>query len=565
MEQIANKVIIDIPASSSLIQKHIEDLKKSGLTDETIRKYDFASIDQDEATRLLGFTAPSGGWKIQYPHSDFFKFKPSKPWDPFKKYLSPLDMSQDLFVTHLARDVHDEPMQPYYFTEGEKKALAMEQARYASIAVPGVWGWKSKGHVTERLSQFNLADRECYVLFDSDKYSNKYVLKAEEQFAAALTACGAKVKIVNFDPQFGKGADDQLLHLKGDFQYYLDKAQDYTPELKREIPQLPPVSLPDFLTKDIPPTEYYAGGLLSKQGKTMISAQANIGKSIFVQNLSIALASGKTKFLDKFDVTPARVLYLDLEMGESALMQRFQIFCKDEPAAVSDLFIKYIPDADFLTKEFQDILESWLISLNINVLVIDPLSNAWSGDENDKQQVQVLTTYLNTLIAKYKLSILVVHHWRKGTKDFKTGGEMAAGSYKWAAWLDYHVTLSGAPESITVACEKSRHGMRFKPFIAKINTETLHFEYITDFEITFTQDTLAQLFNDIGTDRVAIPDLIKYAKEKKKGSESTIRKLIRESTVFEVEKTQKVHYLVKKATETQDLFDEEQFPESVVS
>lgn len=559
MEQTIIKEAKDLTAIGVLLQQHIEDLRKSGLTDETISKYDFASISQEEASRSLGFKAPSGGWKIKYPNSDFFKFKPDKPYNADAKYLSPKGMSQDIFITHLAADIHNEPEQPYYFVEGEKKAIALEQARYGAISVPGVWGWMSNGHIHERLSQINLVGRECYIIFDSDKYSNKHVMNAEKRFADALTSLGVKVKIVNLHPEFGKGADDQFLRLKAsDFQYYIDKAQNYAPDFKYEIPQLPPVSLPQFLAKDIPTVEYYVGGLLSKRGKTMISAQANIGKSIFVQNLLMAMTSGKTKFLDKFEVKPAKALYLDLEMGESALKQRFSIFCKHEPTETQDLFIKYIPGADFLDKEFQAALENWLTTLNINVLIIDPLSNAWTGDENDKQQVQVLTTYLNTLIAKHKISIVVVHHWRKGTKDFKTGGEMAAGSYKWSAWLDYHVTLSGSPESITINCEKSRHGSRFAPFLAKINSETLQFEYVTDFEKKFTQDTLAQLFNDFETDRVAIPELVKRAKEKKICSEKTIRSLIAESAAFESDKTGKTHYLIRK----QSLFDESDFIQS---
>jgi hypothetical protein len=542
-----------------LSPQHIEDLRKSGLTSETISKYDFASIRPEEASQMLGFTAPSGGWRIIYPRSTFLKFKPDKPFTAKMKYLSPKDTAQELFITHLASEMHDDLSQPYYFCEGEKKCLALEQTGYAAIGVSGVWNWKSRGHTIEGLSQINLSGRECYIVFDSDKYFNDHVKKAEGQFAETLASLGAKVRIVNLDPSFGKGADDQLLRLPlSDFQYYIDKAQDYAPDLKYEIPQLPPVSLPQFLAKDIPSVEYYVTSLLMKQGKTMISAQANIGKSIFVQNLSMAMALGKTKFLNKFDVTQAKVLYLDLEMGESALMQRFRVFCKDEPEGVNDLFIKYIPDADFLDKEFQAALENWLTTLGINVLIIDPLSNAWSGDENDKQQVQILTTYLNTLIAKHKISIVVVHHWRKGTKDFKTGGEMAAGSYKWSAWLDFHVTLSGAPESITINCEKSRHIMRFKSFLAKINTDTLQFEYITDFEKKFTQDTLAKLFNDLGAERVAIPDLIKHAKEKKSGSEKTIRSLIAGSTTFEIDKTDKTHYLVRK----QELLDENDFIQS---
>jgi len=541
---------------ATLLPQHLEDFRKSGITDESVAKYDISSVSQDEASEALGFRSPSGGWALRYPGSEFFKFKPDTPFNKETKYLSPKDTAQELFITHLASGVHGGTSEPYYFCEGEKKCLALEQAGYAAIGVSGVWNWKSRGHNNEHLSQINLPGRECYIIFDSDKRVNDHVKKAEERFAEALSSLGAKVKIVNLDSEFGKGADDQLLRLGiTDFRYYIDNAEDYGPGLKHEIPQLPPLSLPKFLAKNIPPVEYYIQDLLSKQGKTMISAQANVGKSLFVQNLSIAIALGKAKVLDKFDITHAKVLYLDLEMGEPALMQRFQVLCKDEPTKASDLFVKYIPAPDFLDKEFQVALEDWLTTLNINVLIIDPLGNAWSGDENDKQEVGLLTAYLNTLIAKHRISIIAVHHWRKASKDFRAGGEMAAGSYKWAAWLDYHVTLSGAPDSITITCEKSRHGVRFKPFLAKINTDTLQFEYLTDFEKKFTQDTLTQLFDDFRADRVSIPDLINHAKEKKSGSEKTIRKLIAENAAFEIDKTGKTHYLVRK----QGLFDETAF------
>lgn len=533
--------------NGALLPHHIEDLKKSGLPEEIISQYDFASISQAEATSLLGFTAPSDGWRIKYPRSTFLKFKPDKPFDPSMKYLSPKDASQELFITNLASTIFNDLSFPYYFCEGEKKCIALEQAKYPAIGIAGVWNWKSRGHTVEGLSQINISGRECFIIFDSDKYSNENTTKAEARFADALTKLGAKVKIVNLDPMFGKGADDQLLRLsRVDFQYYIDKAQDYMLDLKPEICKLPPKSLADFLGEDIPPIEHYISSLLSKSGKTMISAQANIGKSLFVQNIALAMACGKERFLDKFDVAPARVLYLDFEMGKSALRDRFKLLCKDEPAPVRNLFVQYIPSANFLEKDFQAALESWLTSLDINVLILDPIGCAWEGDENDKQEVGRLTAYLNMLITKYGISIMAVHHWRKGTKECRTGGEMAAGSYKWAAWLDYHITLSGAPDGITVSCEKSRHGMRFKPFLAMLDANTLAFKFVMDFEKKFTQDTLNQLFNDLGADRVAVPDLIKHAKEKKLGSEKTIRGLIAKSADFVVDKSTKTHYLARK-------------------
>lgn len=534
--------------------KHLEDLRKSGLTDASIDAYDFSSVTAQEVSKLLLFPAPSGGWTIRYPKIDFLKFKPDRPYTTKNKYLSPRFMSQRLFITHLAEKAMFNINEPYYFCEGEKKCILLEQEGYASISVPGVWGWVSHGHTIEDFTQINIPGRTCYILFDSDKYNNKHVLDAEKRISAMLTGLTAKVKIVNFNPDYGKGADDQFLKLgKKGFTHYLINAIDFDPKQTLHPTFFPPLSLPEFLEKDIPIVEYYIENMICKNGKTMISAQTNIGKSIFVQNLSLSMTTQKTNFLDRFTVTSANVLYLDLEMGESALKQRFQVLCQNEQAP--GLFVKFMPDANFLEPDVQALIEDWIVSLKINVLVIDPIGNAWSGDENNKQEVQALTTYLNTLITKHNLSIVAIHHWRKATKDFKGGGEMAAGSYKWAAWLDYHLTLSGSADSITVSCEKSRHGSRFKPFLARINNENLRFEYLTDFEKKFTEDTLIQVFNFFNKTRVSISEIIKHVKDEKICSEKTLRKLVKESNNFTIDSSQKCHYLERK----NELFDESQY------
>lgn len=235
---------------NSLSPRHIEDLRKSGLTEETIGKYDFGSISRDEATSILGFKAPSGGWCIGYPNSTFFKFKPDNPYDPKVKYLSAKDTAQCLFVTNLAAKVLDDISQPYYFTEGEKKCMALEQAGYPAIGVSGVWNWISNGHVNEKLTQINLAGRGAYIVYDSDKYNNKNVLLAETRFGAALVSLGAKVKIVDLRPEFGKGADDQLLCLKEGFQKYIDEARDYDPKQIKLDMKKDPKTPSDLLSDD---------------------------------------------------------------------------------------------------------------------------------------------------------------------------------------------------------------------------------------------------------------------------------------------------------------------------
>lgn len=54
-----------------------------------------------------------------------------------------------------------------------------------------------------------------------------------------------------------------------------------------------PLLLSEFLKKEIPPVEYYVTDLVQKKGKGMISAAPNVGKSIFVQNLALDIATGR--------------------------------------------------------------------------------------------------------------------------------------------------------------------------------------------------------------------------------------------------------------------------------
>ncbi len=312
---------------------------------------------------------------------------------------------------------------------------------------------------------------------------------------------------------------------------------------------LPPLSLPEFLKKDIPPVEYYVQDIIQKKGKAMVSAAPNIGKSILVQNLALDIASGSEQFMGKFDVKPAKVLYLDLEMGESALWERFKKMSGFRTGSFENLYVKYIPALDLLNDESKKLIEGWLETLEVDVLILDPLGNAWSGDESNQEQVGKLIAYLNTLIAKFSISILVVHHWRKATRDFKTGGQMAAGSYRWEAWLDTHITLEGSFSSVTISCHKNRNRQKFSPFIAKINPESFCFEFITDFVKKFDDRTLVQLFEHFQQDRVSVPVLIKYAKDQKICSETTLRGLIEESKIILVDKSSKTHHLYKAASQ----------------
>lgn len=297
-----------------------------------------------------------------------------------------------------------------------------------------------------------------------------------------------------------------------------------------------PMPLNEFLNMDIPPVEYWIEPVLPKNGKVMVSASSNVGKSMFVMNLALAMTCNIPLAFEKFKVNPARVLYLDLEMGESPMKDRFQTMCRKNNLSTDTLFVKHLPCADLLNDEQCNNLRKCIAEAKADVVILDPLGHAWAGDENSGDQVAKFTSRMNEIISERKVSFLIVHHWRKAKKEAKEGGEMAAGSYKWTAWLDSHVTLKGEDSSnITVSCEKSRHSVRFKPWIAGLDESTLWLEHKTDYGVTkdlkLNNDTFKWLYdaakktqgdNLITLDGVPISVIEKIAKEHKICSRPTI-------------------------------------------
>ena len=93
-------------------------------------------------------------------------------------------------------------------TEGEKKALAANQAGFPSIGLVGVWGWKpgKKETLLPALERIPWKGRAVYVVFDSDIATKPDVQDAESRLAAHLAARGATVKVVRL-PQGEPGAD----------------------------------------------------------------------------------------------------------------------------------------------------------------------------------------------------------------------------------------------------------------------------------------------------------------------------------------------------------------------
>ena len=137
------------------------DLRKSGLTDETILAAGlYSERDARQVRTLLNWSgkAPrSLGPCFVFPYlqpdgsrNGYTRLKPSKPRTDKRigkaiKYEAPKGAGNRLYVPPGTVAKLADPTVPLVLTEGEKKALAADQAGYACLSVPGVWSGRRAG------------------------------------------------------------------------------------------------------------------------------------------------------------------------------------------------------------------------------------------------------------------------------------------------------------------------------------------------------------------------------------------------------------------------------------
>jgi hypothetical protein len=118
----------DMKSSVDLHPLHLKDLRKSGLSDETIEVAGFKSVPPNDIKRKLGFDVSGLVSTYEIPYDKTFsRFRcfymqgqNGRPKLP--KYLQKKVAGNRLYIPGGARAVLNDPSVPLYIAEGEKKA-----------------------------------------------------------------------------------------------------------------------------------------------------------------------------------------------------------------------------------------------------------------------------------------------------------------------------------------------------------------------------------------------------------------------------------------------------------
>ena len=239
---------------------HFVDLRRSGLTNETIAAAELRSLSAADAAVLMCRDDVGGGLAIPYPDcvfSDGAPYVRVRLDDPLTakdgstvRYLTKKGERNRLYTPAiLPTDAPSNPTVPLAIVEGEKKALKGCQERIPTVGLAGVWSWKTK--VEGRsvplpdLDDIAWQGRPVVIAFDSDSQTNSSVQKAQAALATELSARGARVRIPRLPPgPNGEkvGLDDYLVtHSAEEFRALVAQTPEWRSEAQAHLRTPPPI------------------------------------------------------------------------------------------------------------------------------------------------------------------------------------------------------------------------------------------------------------------------------------------------------------------------------------
>lgn len=247
------------PDFPKLLPHHVAMLRReSGIADDLIRQRGYRSVLGKKDLAELGFSSAqqrAPGLLIPLFAPDAtpagYQYRPDKARVDDKgrprKYENPPNRPLRVDCPPQCRPALADPSTELFVTEGVKKADAAASHGLCIVALPGVWGFKSRNDLggvafNADLDYVPLKDRRVTIAYDSDVMGNPKVRAALERLTEHVTRKGARARwiLLPGGPNGEKvGLDDFLL------AHAVDELDRYT-----VTPTMaPPPSTPSIVTK----------------------------------------------------------------------------------------------------------------------------------------------------------------------------------------------------------------------------------------------------------------------------------------------------------------------------
>ena len=195
-------------------------------------------------------------------------------------------------------------------------------------------------------------------------------------------------------------------------------------------------------------------GLWTDQAVGIVGGEPKCGKSFLALDMAVSVASG-TPCLRRFAAKrPGPVLLFCAEDALHIVRARLEGICHAASVRLDALDIQVItaPSLRLDLAADQHRLGETLCALRPTLLILDPFVRLHRIDENASGEVAPVLAYLRDLQRQLSLSVLVVHHARKGAAHLRAG-QALRGSSEFHAWGDSNLYLRRQADQLSLTTE----------------------------------------------------------------------------------------------------------------
>lgn len=160
------------------------------------------------------------------------------------------------------------------------------------------------------------------------------------------------------------------------------------------------------------------GAVLTAGGILQLTGAGKIGKSMLLLNLCYGLALGRDMLSFRVDKA-RRVLYLNGENSPGTMQERLRClrdyYCIGHEEAELTKQNLLFASAGLLLPKAEAVAEMRgnLAEIMPEVLILDPLKNFYSGEENSADNMREFMAAVRRLMLEFGLTVIIVHHTGK--------------------------------------------------------------------------------------------------------------------------------------------------------
>jgi len=224
--------------------------------------------------------------------------------------------------------------------------------------------------------------------------------------------------------------------------------------------------------------EWIINKLIPAKSIIILSGKRGTMKTFISLNIGYSIASG-TNFLKNFPTRKGGVIYLDKENGIAIMKRRTEMIKKGMELEDNDLKIGFICFSQIKVDKTKGIgeIEEFIKEHKPLLLIIDTYRRSISFDENDAGAVsELFVDTLRPLAEKYDLSILLIHHNRKGGSGESTDEmDEIRGSSDLANYADIIFKTERRGNTLVLKQLKNRNAPEEKPIQINLDSDEENF------------------------------------------------------------------------------------------